>query len=100
MRFIDLAIHPSLLLCVLAWPVCSVAQDTLHLSSVHHAEFTVRGEGDTSFVLPHPFIIQGSERVMIDSLLLKPEEFSLDARFGLLTLHRVSIQSLIHDTLA
>ncbi len=96
MRSICLLIPLSL---IAALPAPAQQNDSLHIGPFHHAEFSVRRTGDTSFVLPHAFIIAGSERISIDSVSLDSADYSLDARFGLLTVRPDAFRRVIPDTL-
>jgi len=73
--------------------------DSLHAGSFHSGRFFISQSGDSVFVLPHAFIISGTEDVRIDSILLHtPTNYILDARFGVLTIIRSSLNSFFSDT--
>ncbi|HTK82184.1 MAG TPA: hypothetical protein VL633_07835 [Bacteroidota bacterium] len=91
MRSIIRRNYPGLmvLLCVSGYIHYSAAQstDSLHSEAYHAARFTASSR-DTSFVLPHQFILQGSETVLLDSIRLTGESgYSLQPRSGRITLH-------------
>ena len=77
------------ILCVAGCMQYSAAQspDSLHSDAYHVARFTVSSR-DTALVLPHEFILPGSETVLLDSLRLTREiGYSLKPRFGRVTIH-------------
>ncbi len=79
----------------------TVAQesDSLHAGPFHRVQFFISQSSDTLFVLPHSFIVSGTEEVRIDSILLRaPTNYVLDARFGVLTIIRSSLHSVFSDT--
>jgi hypothetical protein len=60
--------------------------DTPLPHGIHRATFPV-SSGDTIFILPHQFIIKGSEKIFLDTIPLQWEkEYSLDSRFGIIRL--------------
>jgi hypothetical protein len=55
---------------------------------------------DTAHHLPHQFIIEGSDSVMLDSVrvLTRDKDYSLDYRFGVLRITENKIREILHDT--
>jgi len=90
-----------ILFLIISCAAVGVAQqfDAIQKGSFHQAIFTIRLDGDTSFVLPNQFIISGSENIQIDSFHLNSgTDYRLDNRFGKLLIYRNTIVSLLSDT--
>ena len=92
MRSIIDSIHRSLILaiCVLSLVVRSSAQqtDTARSGAFHTAVFSISSR-DSVIILPHQFIIGGTETVLLDSTRLQREkDYSLQSRTGAIILHQ------------
>jgi len=89
------------LLCFIGSHACLIAQvpTPLFQESYHHAKFTVRREGDTSFTLPKGFIVSGSETVLLDTaILLRERDYSLERGSGVLQIKRSRLSGILADT--
>ncbi len=83
------------------YPVILVSQsiDSLKNKFLHYHSLSITSPTDTSFILPHQFLIIGTERLMIDSLHLdEKQDYKIDARKGRITIHRSLIDSLISSS--
>src|SRR5258706_7361384 len=84
----------QLLVCSVVLFGSSASQnfDPLRQGSFYSARFPLT-LNDSTIVLPHQFIIRGSERVFLDSVRLSPgTAYSLQARSGAITLHKNSLK--------
>ncbi len=92
MRSIIYPIHRTLVfsLCVFSLIVCCSAQqiETIQSGAFHTVRFEL-SSADSIVLLPHQFIILGSETVLLDSLRLQRDEnYSLQSRTGTIVLHK------------
>lgn len=105
MRSVNLITHSARLHIVLLLALgsaISFAQnsDSLRVGTLHHDHFFISGRGDSVYSLPHRFVINGSERVRIDTILLQPSiDYILDTRVGTLKISPVTLRADCPDTL-
>src|SRR5262245_9236608 len=86
--------------CTLALTESSSAQrpDTLQTDAYHTARFEITSR-DSVIVLPHQFIVNGSESVKLDSITLERNTaYTLQSRLGTIILHRVYIPVALNDS--
>ena len=68
-----------------------------HLVESH--SFLLSGK-DTAYALPHQFLIESSDSVLLDSvrLLTRDKDYSIDYRFGVLRFSRDKLQEILRDS--
>lgn len=64
--------------------------DSLSSGNIRREKFTIVS-GDTLLHLSHGFLIEGTDSVWLNSMLLKPEGYSLNMRYGTLKIRRSSL---------
>ncbi|MDI6766364.1 MAG: hypothetical protein QME52_06030, partial [Bacteroidota bacterium] len=77
----------------------SQSLDSLNNNLFHYITFLITSPSDTLFILPHQFVIVGTERIMFDTLRLnQKQDYEIDGRRGRIKLRRLLINSLKVDS--
>lgn len=73
-----------------------------HFATAHHSILVRLTPLDSTYQLPHEFIIAGSEQLLVDSVrrLQRGTEYDVDYRFGIVVVSPSSVRNLFSDSLS
>jgi hypothetical protein len=93
-RFVALSVFAGVVLS------SSFGQEVISPSGALESYSFVVTSKDTTHNLPHEFVVEGSDSVLLDSLsvLTRDKDYSLDYRFGILRFPQGRIQGILRDS--